>query len=288
MTRAVFEERLFGVLKWLSVVFFAVIALFPLLYMLALSFKPIQDLLLDPAKWWPTLDQIWGFETYRAVLRPVDQGGFGFLVFIRNSSIVAVSTVILTLTVGILAAYSIARVNFFGRKTVSVGMILIYLFPVVIVAIPLFVMFSRMGLRDSLYGLIIVYLASTLPVTLFMLRGYFQSIPVELEEAGRVDGLSRLGVIRRITIPLAAPAIAAVALYVFMIAWNEFLYALLFVLEKRELWTLSLGVNQLNNQEVPKTMLMAGSVIISLPIIVLFFAAERFLTEGLTSGGVKG
>jgi multiple sugar transport system permease protein len=288
LTRAVFEERLFGVLKWLSVIFFAVIALFPLLYMLALSFKPIQDLLLDPAKWWPTLDQIWGFETYRAVLRPVDQGGFGFLVFIRNSSIVAVSTVILTLTVGILAAYSIARVNFFGRKTVSVGMILIYLFPVVIVAIPLFVMFSRMGLRDSLYGLIIVYLASTLPVTLFMLRGYFQSIPVELEEAGRVDGLSRLGVIRRITIPLAAPAIAAVALYVFMIAWNEFLYALLFVLEKRELWTLSLGVNQLNNQEVPKTMLMAGSVIISLPIIVLFFAAERFLTEGLTSGGVKG
>jgi len=288
LTRAVFEERLFGVLKWLSVVFFAVIALFPLLYMLALSFKPIQDLLLDPAKWWPTLDQIWGFETYRAVLRPVDQGGFGFLVFIRNSSIVAVSTVILTLAVGILAAYSIARVNFFGRKTVSVGMILIYLFPVVIVAIPLFVMFSRMGLRDSLYGLIIVYLASTLPVTLFMLRGYFQSIPVELEEAGRVDGLSRLGVIRKITIPLAAPAIAAVALYVFMIAWNEFLYALLFVLEKRELWTLSLGVNQLNNQEVPKTMLMAGSVIISLPIIVLFFAAERFLTEGLTSGGVKG
>jgi multiple sugar transport system permease protein len=288
VTRAGFEERLFGVLKWLSVIFFAVIALFPLLYMLALSFKPIQDLLLDPAKWWPTLDQIWGFETYRAVLRPVDQGGFGFMVFIRNSSIVAVSTVILTLAVGILAAYSIARVNFFGRKTVSVGMILIYLFPVVIVAIPLFVMFSRMGLRDSLYGLIIVYLASTLPVTLFMLRGYFQSIPVELEEAGRVDGLSRLGVIRKITIPLAAPAIAAVALYVFMIAWNEFLYALLFVLEKRELWTLSLGVNQLNNQEVPKTMLMAGSVIISLPIIVLFFAAERFLTEGLTSGGVKG
>ena len=288
MTRAAFEERLFGILKWFSVVFFAVIALFPLLYMLALSFKPIQDLLLNPAKWWPTIDQIWGFETYRAVLRPVDQGGFGFLVFIRNSSIVAVSTVILTLSVGILAAYSVARVNFFGRKTVSIGMILGYLFPVVIVAIPLFVMFSRMGLRDSLYGLIIVYLASTLPVTLYMLRGYFQSIPVELEEAGRVDGLSRLGVIRKITIPLAAPAIAAVALYVFMIAWNEFLYALLFVLEKRELWTLSLGVNQLNNQEVPKTMLMAGSVIISLPIIVLFFAAERFLTEGLTSGGVKG
>ncbi len=288
MTRAEFEERFFGTLKWMSIVFFAVIALFPLLYMLALSFKPIQDLLLDPGKWWPTLEQITGFETYRAVLRPVDQGGFGFVTFIRNSSIVAVSTVILTLAVGILAAYSVARVNFFGRQTVSIGMILVYLFPVVIVAIPLFVMFSRMGIRDSLYGLVIVYLASTLPVTMYMLRGYFQSIPVSLEEAAMVDGLSRFGVIRKITFPLAAPAIAAVALYVFMIAWNEFLYALLFVLEKRELWTLSLGVNQLNTQEVPKTMLMAGSVIISLPIIVLFFAAERFLTEGLTAGGVKG
>jgi multiple sugar transport system permease protein len=87
---------------------------------------------------------------------------------------------------------------------------------------------------------------------------------------------------------LAAPAIAAVALYVFMIAWNEFLYALLFILEKRELWTLSLGVQQLDDQEVPKTVLMAGSVIISIPVILLFFVAEKFLTEGLTAGGVKG
>ena len=134
----------------------------------------------------------------------------------------------------------------------------------------------------------IVYLASTLPVALYMLRGYFQSIPVELEEAAQVDGLSRMGVIRKVTIPLASPAIAAVGLYVFMIAWNEFLYALLFVLENRDLWTLSLGVEQLNTQEVPKTVLMAGSVIISIPVIFLFFFAEKFLTEGLTAGGVKG
>jgi multiple sugar transport system permease protein len=121
-----------------------------------------------------------------------------------------------------------------------------------------------------------------------MLRNYFYAIPEELEEAGMVDGLSRFGVIRRITIPLAAPAIAAVGLYVFMIAWNEFLYALLFILEKRDLWTLSLGLQQLEGQEIPTTILMAGSVIISIPVIFLFFIAERFLTEGLTAGGVKG
>ncbi len=287
-TRARVEEQVFGVLKWVSVVFFVVICVFPLVYMVALSFKPIQELLLNPAKWWPTLEQVLSFETYKTVLRPVDQGGQGFLTFIRNSTIVAVSTVILTLAVGILAAYSAARLNFFGKRSISFGILMIYLFPIVVIAIPLFVMFSRIGLRGSLYGLVIVYLASTLPVALFMLRNYFYSIPEELEEAGMVDGLSRLGVIRRITIPLAAPAIAAVALYVFMIAWNEFLYALLFVLEKRELWTLSLGVQQLDNQEVPKTVLMAGSVIITIPVIFLFFIAERFLTEGLTAGGVKG
>jgi len=288
MTRAVFEERLFGVLKWLSIVFFAVFAFFPLVYMVALSFKPIQDLLLDPAQWWPSIEQIVNSETYQTVLKPVDQGGQGFLVFIKNSSIVAIVTVISTLLVGILAAYAAARLNFFGKRTVSVGIILVYLFPVVIISIPLFVMFSRLGIRSSLYSLMIVYLASTLPVALYMLRGYFQSIPVELEEAAQVDGLSRMGVIRRITVPLASPAIAAVGLYVFMIAWNEFLYALLFVLDSRDLWTLSLGVEQLNTQEVPKTVLMAGSVIISLPVIFLFFIAEKFLTEGLTAGGVKG
>ena len=288
MTRAQFERKLFGVLKWISVVFFVVISLFPLIYMLALSFKPIAELLVDPGRWWPTLEQVLSFDTYKAVLKPVDQGGQGFLVFIKNSAIVATVTVFTTLTVGILAAYAVARLNFFGKKTISIGILLIYLFPVVVVSIPLFVMFSRIGIRSSLYSLMIVYLASTLPVALYMLRGYFQSIPVSLEEAGQVDGLSKMGVIWRITIPLAMPAIAAVGLYVFMIAWNEFLYALLFVLDNRDLWTLSLGVAQLDNQEVPKTMLMAGSVVISIPVIFLFFAAEKFLTEGLTAGGVKG
>ena len=288
ITRARFEERLFGTLKVLSIIFFVIVSLFPLVYMVGLSFKPIQELLRNPSDIVPSWEQIRGLETYRAVLRSQGEGGQGFLLFIRNSAVVAASTVVLTLGFGILAAYAVARLGFFGKRAISLGIILIYLFPAVVVSIPLFVMFSRIGLRSSLLCLIVVYLASTLPVTLYMLLGYFQSIPEELEEAGMVDGLSRAGVIWRITLPLAAPAVAATALYVFMIAWNEFLYALLFVLENRELWTLSLGLQQLDTQEVPKTMLMAGSVIITVPVIVLFFAAERFLTEGLTAGGVKG
>lgn len=288
MSRAVFEERLFGFLKWASVAFFVVITAFPLVYMVGLSFKPIGELLRNPADFLPTWQQITSFETYKDVLAPVSEGGQGFLNFIKNSAIVSVATVLTTLTLGIFAAYAGARLRFPGKKAVSWGILMVYLFPAVVVAIPLFVMFSKLSLRGSLVGLIIVYLAQTIPVALYMLRSHFQTVPASLEEAGLIDGLSRFGVIRRITLPLSAPAIAAVALYVFMIAWNEFLFALLFLVESRDLWTLSLGVQQLDTQEVPKTLLMAGSVIISVPVIMLFFAAERFLTEGLTAGGVKG
>jgi len=288
VTRTELEERILGVLKWISVAFFVIITGFPLLYMITLSFKSISEVIRDPGNIFPTLDQIGAFETYRDVLRPRDQGGQGFLTFIRNSLMVSVVTVAATLGVGTLAAYAVARLNFFGRRTFSFGIVIVYLFPAVVIAIPLFVMFSRFGLRGSLVSLMIVYLAQTLPVTLYMLRNYFESVPEELEESAMIDGLSRLGVIRRITMPLSAPAIAATGLFVFMIAWNEFLYAFLFVLDDRDLWTISLGVQQLDTIEVPRTMLMAGSVIITIPVIVLFFVAERFMSAGLTEGAVKG
>ncbi len=288
ITRAEFEERLFGTLKWVSIVFFVVITAFPLFYMISLSFMPIQQLLQDPGRFLPSWDSITSFESYKDVLRPQSEGGQGFWRFVRNTLILSLATTFLTTTLAIFAAYAAARLEFRLKKVISWGILVVYLFPAVVIAIPLFVMFTRLQLRNSLIGLTIVYVASTIPVALYMLRSYFLTIPPELEEAGLIDGLSRFGVIRRITLPLSAPAIAAVALFVFMIAWNEFLFALLFLVEDRGLWTLSLGVQQLDTQEVPKTVLMAGSVIITIPVIALFFAAERFLTEGLTAGGVKG
>lgn len=154
---------------------------------------------------------------------------------------------------------------------------------------PLFVFYTRIGLRGSLVGLLIVYLAQVAAVTIYMLRNYFDTIPVSLEEAAAIDGCSRLQVLRRISLPLALPAVASNALFVFMIAWNEFLFALLFLVEDRDSWTVSLGLSQLAGSiEVPTTTLMAGSVILTLPIVVLFFLAERFLVGGLTAGAEKG
>lgn len=282
MTRERFETILFRVLKWLGIGFFFFISFFPLLWMVVLSFRPLAEVIQDPSGL-PTLDQIRTAKPYVGVWVEQKLGEF-----IVNSVKVSLTTVALTVTLSVLGAYAITRLKFRGRVVFNVGILLIYMFPAIIVAVPLFVIFSRLGLRNTLSGLVIVYMAQTLPVALYMLRSYFQTLPAELEEAALIDGCTRLQVIRRITIPLAVPAIASVALYVFMIAWNEFLFALLWLLEAPELWTISLGVQQLGDQEVPRTWLMAGSVLLTIPVVVLFFFFERFLTKGLTAGAVKG
>ena len=226
---------------------------------------------------------------YRAVLRSTDDGGQGFLVFLRNSAIVSVITTALTLLAAIPGAYAVSRLRFAGRKLISGLFLMVYLFPPMILAIPLFVLFTRLGLRGNLLGLALVYVAQTVPVAIFMLINYFETIPESLEEAGLMDGLTHFGVLRRISLPLAAPSVVATGLYVFMIAWNEFLFALLFLLERPDRWTVSLGLSRLAGSiEVPSTVLMAGSVVLTVPIVVLFFVAERRLVEGLTAGGEKG
>ncbi|MEL7237014.1 MAG: carbohydrate ABC transporter permease, partial [Chloroflexota bacterium] len=212
----------------------------------------------------------------------------GFPPFIWNSLLLALLTVSLTLLLAIPGAYAITRLRYLGRNAMSWGILLIYMFPAIVLAIPLFVVFTRTGLRETLEGLVIIYMSGTLPVALYMLRSYFMTIPPDLEEAALMDGCTEFETIWRVTIPLAMPAIASVALYTFMIAWNEFLYAFLFLVGDQDRWTLPLGLQRLDSQEVPVSALMAGSLIISVPIIVIFFFFERFLTQGLTAGAVKG
>ncbi|MDO3704384.1 carbohydrate ABC transporter permease [Micromonospora sp. C28SCA-DRY-2] len=278
-------------LRWLRrllIAAFLLVTVFPFYYMLLLSVRPIERLLLDPGSLLVGLGEL-TVSTYAEVLRTADDGGRGFLTFMRNSGLVAVAATLLTLLVSIPGAYAVSRLRFFGRRQVHFLFLAVYLFPSIVIAIPLFVVFTRAGLRGSLFGLILVYISQTLPVSVYMLKNYFETIPVSLEESAAIDGAGRLGVIRRVSLPLAAPSIMAVALYDFMIAWNEFLFALLFLVDKPNRWTVSLGLAQLaDGVEVPKTVLMAGSVILTLPIVILFFASERLLTEGLTSGAEKG
>ncbi|MGA4967343.1 carbohydrate ABC transporter permease [Streptomyces pseudogriseolus] len=287
LSRAQVEERVLGVLRWLVIAFLAVITLLPFYYMLLLSLKPVDALLLDPGSLWLSAKDF-TVSTYQDVMRSTDDGGQGFTRFLLNSALVSLGTVLLTLAAAVPGAYAVSRLKFFGHRQVSALFLAVYLFPATLLAVPLFVIFARMGLSSSLVGLAVVYVAQTVPVSVYMLKNYLVTIPYSIEEAAALDGCSRLQTVRKVILPLALPSLMATGLYVFMIAWNEFLFALLFLAADPDKWTVSLGLAQLSNGiEVPKTVLMAGSVVLTIPVVFLFFAAERLLTEGLTSGADK-
>jgi len=288
MTRDSVEIRVLGVLRWVVIVGLLLITVFPFLYMVLLSLRDLSSVVQNPGDLIPSGDEL-NVKTYSQVLKSTDVGGQGFLGFMRNSALIALGTVALTLLFAIPGSYAVSRLRFAGRQQISVLFLAVYLFPSILLAVPLFVFFTRIGLRGSLGALVVVYVSQTVAVSIYMLRNYFATIPVSLEEAAALDGATRFGIMRHVSLPLAMPAIMANALFVFMIAWNEFLFALLFLVEERSRWTVSLGLSQLAGSiEIPTTVLMAGSVVLTLPIVILFFAGERLLTEGLTSGAEKG
>jgi multiple sugar transport system permease protein len=272
------------ILRGFGFVFFTVIVVLPFYVMVMTSLKSQQSLFQNPLDLSVDLSQGAGslFNSYVELFTK-----FNFGRFLLVSTIVSVSTVLITLAFSIPGAYAVARLRFPGQNVLSKSVLLIYLVPMIVLVIPLYSVFSQLGLRNSIVGLLIVYPATTVPVALYMLQGYFRGLPVELEEAGLMDGLGRLGVIWKITLPLALPALASVSLYVFMIAWNEFLFAFMF-LDDPNIFTLSRGVVSLNSSEVPRQHLMAGAVVATIPILVIFLWFERFLVQGLTSGSVKG
>jgi multiple sugar transport system permease protein len=287
-TRDGIETAVFGFLKWVCIAGFVIVCGFPFYYMILLSVRNIQSLLLKPGNLLPSLSEV-NVSTYKNVLSPVSKGGQGFLILLRNSGFISITTVLLTLIIAIPGAYAVTRLRFTGRKTAQLLFLAVYLFPSIVLAIPLFVLFTRIGLRGSLLGLVLVYISQTVPVAIYMLRNYFETVPLSLEEAAAVDGASRLRTLWSVVLPLARPAIMATGLYVFMIAWNEYLFALLFLIENRPYWTVSLGLAQLaGSVNIPTTVLMAGSVILTVPILILFFLTQRLLTEGLAAGAEKG
>jgi len=282
--RYAFEILLLRVAKGIGFVIFSIVVVLPFYVMVMTSLKSQQSLLGNPLDF--SIDFGQGasslFRSYRELFTD-----FHFGSFLMNSAVVSVVTVFITLAFAIPGAYAVARLKFPGQAFLSRSILLIYMVPAIVLVIPLYAVFSQMGLRNSLTGLMIVYPATTIPVALYMLQGYFRGLPAELEEAGLMDGLTRLGVIWKVTLPLALPALASVSLYVFMIAWNEFLFAFMF-LDDLDIFTLSRGVVSLNSSEVPRQHLMAGAVVATVPVLALFLWFERFLVGGLTAGSVKG
>lgn len=281
------ESRSISVLKIVTIVLAVVFSAGPLLYGVLLSVRPLSAALNAPLDLLPSPDEL-DLSSYPTALRAETDGGFGLGRFMSNSVVVALSTVAIAIVCSVLGAYAAVRLKFFGKRTVNVLFLSVYLFPGIVLAVPLFVMMSRVGLTGSLVGLVLIYMAQTVPVALYMLRNYFVAVPRSVEEAALVDGCGLITMLRKIVLPMALPGIAATSLYVFIIAWNEYLFALLFLVQDRDRWTVALGIAQLTEFTVPVTVLMAGSIAITIPILIGFFAAQRLLISGLTAGAEKG
>lgn len=270
--------------------FFLTSILFPFYWMVSSSFKTRAEIGGREPVYLPSGLRL---EAYQELFDPESPvGRFGKN--IANSFRVAVPTSLIAVILSTFGAYAVARLRFRGKDVLLNGILLVYLFPGVLLIIPLFAMLAQIGaqlgfdVQDNLPLLVVTYLAMTLPVALYMLANYFRTIPSEIEQAGLIDGCSRMGVIWRITLPLAIPALVSVAIYTFMIAWNEFLYALVF-LNSRDLFTMPIKINTIFNDPSPRpNVVMAASTIMTVPVVVLFLALQRFLERGLTTGGVKG
>ncbi|KEO60248.1 carbohydrate ABC transporter permease [Thioclava indica] len=282
-TRHEFEAAVIAFLTGFGYLFFTAIVIIPFYVMVMTSMKSQQQLMLNPLDFSIDLSKGWHlFDSYYELMTK-----FHFGRYLWTSFYVSVLTVLLTLLFSVPGAYAVARLRFSGRKLFSRGILLIYMVPMIVLALPIYIAYSMVGLRNSVFGIVMIYPVTTIPVALYMLQGYFRGLPVEVEEAGLMDGLSRLKVIWKITLPLALPALASVGLYVFMIAWNEFLLAFM-LLDDPSKFTLTRGIASLNSSEIPRQHLMAGAVIATVPIMALFLGLERFMTRGLTAGAVKG
>lgn len=256
-----------------------IIVLLPFLWMFSVSIKPANEPFAIPAKLWPDRPTL---ENYQNALYPE------FIRYFMNSVIVSALTMVISISMGFLAAYSFDRLRFSGRRWLLIGILLAQMFPVVTMIIPIYVIARDVGLINTYPALVLAYLTLTLPVSTWMLRGFIHNIPADLEEAAMVDGCTRLQAFIRIIIPLARPGIVATAVWIIVVTWQEFIFALAFT-TKPEMRTIPVGMLDFVGQYgIRYGDLMASSVIVSLPILVIFFFLQRYLVAGLTSGSIKG
>ncbi len=259
--------------------FAVLIVLFPIYWMAITSLKLPREIYRTPALW----PHVFTLNNYRLLLEEKE-----FILNIRNSALVAGTVTLISMIVSSLAAYSIVRFRTRFRGLIGRLILFAYLTPTSLLFIPLSILMARLQLGNSLYGLVLVYLTFSLPLSTWLLQGYFRSVPRSLEEQGMIDGLTRLGALLRIVLPLSGPGLAAVAIFTFTGAWNELLLALVLITSDSAR-TAPLGLNYLITSDVlPWGPLMAGAVLSSLPLMVLYFIAQRFMVQGLSSGSVKG
>jgi len=257
-----------------------VIGAFPLFWMLSTSLKPSAEIFATPPRLVPAHPTLENFGRLFSDTR--------FLTFFRNSALVSLATVALTLGVSAPGAYGLTRFAFAGREKVAGLILTTYMFAPVMIIIPFYILVKELGIVNTRLALVLSYTTFCLPFCLWLLRAFFESIPLELEEAALVDGAGRGRAVWHVVLPLALPGLIAAAIFTFILAYNDFLFALVLITSE-ELKTLPVGVNDLFNATIVDWgMIMAAGVMITVPAVLFFAAVQRYLVQGWGAGGVKG
>src|SRR6478609_1436770 len=284
---AIRKRKPIDVWSWVGRIFLVLMLIYtavPMIWMLLTSIKSGFAAMSFPPQWWPSEPTL---ASYQKLLDPQNSVGQDFLRFFGNSLIVSVCTTILAVAVAVPAAYAFSRFSFPGRRFLFFSVLLRNIFPAVIFLVPLFILMRFLGLVNTHGSLVLTYLTFGLPLAIWLLKGFYDNIPYQLEQAARIDGATRFQAFVLIVMPLSAPGIIATAIYSFIGAWNEYIFAYTF-LNRNEQLTLPVGIQRFfseNTTDFPG--LMAASFIMSVPVVVLFLVLQRYFVRALTEGAVK-
>jgi multiple sugar transport system permease protein len=272
-------RRLEAVLIYTGLTALTIAFLFPLIWVLGLSLKTRLQVFATPPLylWWPTL------ENYADVLQRAD-----FLRAFLNTMVVSVSAVLLSLCVGAPAAYAFARFPFTGRSFLFFALLVMRMLPPIAVLVPMYVLFSKLGLATTRFSVVLAYTTFSLPLVVWIMRGYFEGLPVELEEAAWIDGASRFGTFLYIIVPIARPGLVAASILCLQLAWNDFLFAAVLTNNATQTMPVLMAAFNAGDSGMDWGGLTASGMLVILPVIVFSFAAQRHLVAGLSSGAVKG
>ncbi|MBW1993848.1 MAG: carbohydrate ABC transporter permease [Deltaproteobacteria bacterium] len=257
-----------------------VLTSFPFFWMMSTSFKPLTEIFLHPPSFLPQKATLANF------IRLFEQTRF--LIYFKNSIFVSTSAVFFTMTLATAGAYSLTRYRFYGREKMASLILFTYMFAPIMIIIPFYVLIRKIGLANTHFALILAYTAFCLPFSLWLLRSFFQSIPLDLEEAALTDGAGRFQAVIFVVLPLALPGIIATSIFAFILAWNDYIFVRILITSD-ELKTLSVGIADLYNATVIDWgMIMAGGMLITVPVLIFFVFVQRYLIAGWGAGAVKG
>ncbi len=281
IVRSATTRRLENLVTYGVVLTFAAFCLLPIIWLVLTSLKPESDIITSRGVVYIPSKLI--LSNYVSIWQQTD-----FPVLFRNSLVTTLITVALSLTAGTIAAYAFARENFRGRQGMLLGLLLLRMFPAVVKIIPLFIIMRGLGLLDTRFGLGVAYTSFLLPLFIWLMKGFFDAVPRDLEDAARIDGCTRLGALWRIILPIARNGIMATTVFIGIAAWNEFLFALILTTSSgSRTWPVGLQL-MVGEFQLPWGMLAAGGVLSIIPVIILFAIVQRSMLRGLTEGATKG